>query len=502
MHITEFISSYKNYPVLFVGTGLSLRYLNNSYTWENLLKHIMSEISDNNEAFLDIKAQSLTPNREIDYSKMAATISNLFDEYLSKGENRHGKFKEVNDIYYANLANNVLNSSRFKIYLSLLFKNLDFKEDMSDERNALLKIRKNIGSVITTNYDKLIEDVFQFEPLIGNNILLSNPYGSVYKIHGCTDNPESIIMTTDDYNNFDKKYELIRAQLLSLFIHNPIIFLGYNIGDENIRNLLRTIFTYVTPNSDIAEQIKSNFLLVEYEKNSENESVQEHDIELADNTTIRVNKIKTDNFTAIYNALSSIQLPVSAMDIRKVQNIVKEIYTGGNIKVNILDNLNDIHNGDFILAAGNINRIKYEYQNTSEMMANYFNIISEDNKQLLDLIDKHKIQKNQFFPIFGFSQINSNIQSSSKLKIQQVEKLKNIVKYPTIHSNINDILADDSISNSKKEHAIISAVLEKNISLPEIEAYLQSYSEKETTSFRKILCAYDFMKYADNTCLE
>lgn len=502
MHITEFISSYKNYPVLFVGTGLSLRYLNNSYTWENLLKHIMSEISDNNEAFLDIKAQSLTPNREIDYSKMAATISNLFDEYLSKGENRHGKFKEVNDIYYANLANNVLNSSRFKIYLSLLFKNLDFKEDMSDERNALLKIRKNIGSVITTNYDKLIEDVFQFEPLIGNNILLSNPYGSVYKIHGCTDNPESIIMTTDDYNNFDKKYELIRAQLLSLFIHNPIIFLGYNIGDENIRNLLRTIFTYVTPNSDIAEQIKSNFLLVEYEKNSENESVQEHDIELADNTTIRVNKIKTDNFTAIYNALSSIQLPVSAMDIRKVQNIVKEIYTGGNIKVNILDNLNDIHNGDFILAAGNINRIKYEYQNTSEMMANYFNIISEDNKQLLDLIDKHKIQKNQFFPIFGFSQINSNIQSSSKLKIQQVEKLKNIVKYSTDHSNINDILVDDSISNSKKEYAIISAVLEQNIPLPEIEAYLQSYSEKETTSFRKILCAYDFMKYADNTCLE
>lgn len=41
---------------------------------------------------------------------------------------------------------------------------------------------------------------------------------------------------------------------------------------------------------------------------------------------IRVNKIKTDNFLSIYKSLSTLQLPVSAMDIRKVQNVVKEIY--------------------------------------------------------------------------------------------------------------------------------------------------------------------------------
>lgn len=72
--------------------------------------------------------------------------------------------------------------SRFKIYISMIFKSLDYKQ--SDEIAELKKARKNISSIITTNYDTMLEDIFDFKPLIGNDILLSNPYGSLYKIHG------------------------------------------------------------------------------------------------------------------------------------------------------------------------------------------------------------------------------------------------------------------------------------------------------------------------------
>lgn len=34
MNIKEFFAQYQTHPVLFVGTGLSLRYYKNSYTWE------------------------------------------------------------------------------------------------------------------------------------------------------------------------------------------------------------------------------------------------------------------------------------------------------------------------------------------------------------------------------------------------------------------------------------------------------------------------------------
>lgn len=82
----------------------------------------------------------------------------------------------------------------------------------------------------------------------------------MYKIHGCVDKPESIIITENDYKSFRERYELIRAQLLSLFIHNPIIFLGYNLGDDNIKTLLKTIFSYVDVNSDISEKFVIIFL--------------------------------------------------------------------------------------------------------------------------------------------------------------------------------------------------------------------------------------------------
>ncbi|EGK2641169.1 SIR2 family protein, partial [Listeria monocytogenes] len=269
-----------------------------------------------------------------------------------------------------------------KIYISKLQDDLSIKKDKQAEITALKKVRKNIGSTITTNYDELIEDLFEFSPLVGNDILLSNPYGSVYKIHGCVTNPDKIIITNEDYTLFDKKYELIRAQLLSLFIHNPIIFIGYNIGDDNIRKLLKTVFTYVPPNSEVAQKIKSNFLVVEYDKGSTNLEVHDYDIVLEDMVTIRVNKIKTDNFIEIYNSIASIQLPVSAMDIRKVQSVVKDIYEGGNIQVSIVDDVNKLKNDEKVLAIGSINRISYDFQTAGELMENYFKIIEEDNFQL------------------------------------------------------------------------------------------------------------------------
>ena len=40
MDIKDYISNFTNHPVLFVGTGISLRYLKNSFTWDSLLERI------------------------------------------------------------------------------------------------------------------------------------------------------------------------------------------------------------------------------------------------------------------------------------------------------------------------------------------------------------------------------------------------------------------------------------------------------------------------------
>ena len=371
---------------------------------------------------------------------------------------------------------------------------------MQEEIAEFKKTRKNIGSIITTNYDGFIEKLFEFEPLIGNDILLSNPYGSVYKIHGCVTDPLKIIVTNQDYAVFNQRYELIRAQLLSIFIHNPIIFLGYNVGDENIKSLLRTIFTYVEPNSPAAEKIRKNFLLVEYEKDSKSRDVIDHDIDLQGFATLRINKIKTDDFVSIYQELGSLALPISAMDVRKVQNIVKEIYAGGNIGVKITEDLDSLSNSDKILAIGSSKTIQYHYQTANETMANYFAVIEEANSHVIALIDKYKIQSSQFFPIFGFSSINPNVASAIKLKAQQIAKLKSADEHLPAASrreypSIDAIKSDVTVAPTAVSNVIYYSFRKGLIELSDCETYLKNHPDKSKTDYRKLLCAFDLKKY-------
>ncbi|MDP8207292.1 MAG: SIR2 family protein [Candidatus Electryonea clarkiae] len=498
MNVHDFISKYRNHPVLFIGTGISLRYLNNSYTWDNLLKYISVELKDNSEYYLDIKSRC-EDDGIFAYDKIAQLLEHDFNDSLVK--DRNGKFKDVNDYFYDQM-NKGINLSRFKIYISNIHSCLDFKEEMKDEIAEFKKTRKNIGSIITTNYDSLVKNVFKFNPLIGNDILLSNPYGSVYKIHGCTTQPSKIIITENDYDLFENKYELIRAQLLSIFIHNPIIFLGYGIGDKNIKSLLKTIFTYVEFNSDEAQRIRANFLLVEFEKNSLSHEITEHDIDIEGFSTIRINKIKTDDFIEIYKSLSKLSLPVSAMDVRKVQRIVREIYSGGDIKVKITEDLDTLRNSDKIIAIGSMKTISYQYQTSSEMMSNYFNILDESNSQLLTLINKHTIHSSQYFPVYGFGQICSEIENIQKLQKQQSSNIENSFSKinencKTSHSKIQDIIEDDSVTTSNKTNAILWSIMENKVTLGDTEEFLRNFNNslKTGTNYRKLLCAYDLKKY-------
>ena len=496
MTIKDFIAKFKNHPVMFIGTGLSLRYLENAYSWDALLRKIALELNTNEEYYLDIKSKCMESNI-CSYDKVATLLEKDFNTYLE--QNRTGKFKYINDIFYQKMRENI-KVSRFKLYIAELMKELTFKEAFETELMELKKVRKNISSIITTNYDCMIENIFSSNPLIGNDILLSNPYGSVYKIHGCVSVPEKIIITEDDYREFDNKYKLINAQMLSLFIHNPIIFIGYSIGDTNIKEILKTIFSYVDYNSMDSKRIRDNFLLVVYEKTSMSTDVFEHDIDIEGFPTIRINKLKTDNFSALYQSLSSLMLPVSAMDIRKVQSVVKEIYSGGDIKVSITEDLDSLKNSDKVLVVGSKNTIKYEFQTISEIMINYFKIIEESNAQLLTLINKQKIQRSQYFPIYAFAKICPSITEIDTLKNQQQDKIASILSSISDYSRVEhktpaSVMSDEQITQSNKTGAIIYNIMNGTMDLVSVEKYLKQFDDNRSTEYRKILCAYDLKKY-------
>ncbi|HBL7232741.1 SIR2 family protein [Serratia marcescens] len=496
MEIQEFVSHYKNHPVLFIGTGFSLRYLESSFSWDGLLSSISLELTGNPEIYYDLKADSMEDG-EYSYDLLATKLEAEFNSRLAK--DRDGKFKKINDIFYQNMEKG-LKLSRFKIYITEALANIKTKPYMKAEIDALIRARKNIGSIITTNYDTLCESLFEFSPLIGNDILLSNPYGSVYKIHGCTSAPNNLIITREDYVNFNNKYELIRAQLLSIFIHNPIIFIGYSISDTNIKHLLKTIFSYVNLNTELAKRIRDNFLLVEYAPEIDSTEISEHDIDIEGMATIRINKIKTDNYMAIYDALSNLVLPVSAMDIRKVQKVWNTIKSGGEIKVNITENLDELKNEDMVIAVGSEKTVKYEYQTKNEMIQNYFKIVDEANIQLISLLNKQKVTSSEYFPIYAFSSICNRLNNVKEYKNRQLAKLISLLKskdYEKNHKNtylkIDDIIAN--LTEWKHVGAIIYGVLDDNIKIEDLKNYLMKTSGQSNTEYRKLLCLYDYLSY-------
>lgn len=498
MNIQEFISQYTNHPILFVGSGFSFRYLENTYTWNNLLSKICEDLWGSDEHYLDIKAKCTQPNGYCPLDQVASILEREFNQALEI--DRDGKFKAINDIFYEQMREGIT-LSRFKIYISKLVGDLTYKADVNGELDELKKARKNIGSIITTNYDCLLEDIFGFNPLIGNNILLSNPYGSIYKIHGCITDVSKMIITAEDYIQFDERYELIRAQMLSMFIHNPIIFIGYGIGDENIQKVLRTIFSYIPLNTPEADKVRHNFLLVEYEKGSLNHEITDHDI-IVKGSNIRINKLRTDDYKTLYQTLATINLPISAMDVRKVQSVVKEIYAGGTIKVMITENIDDLKNSDRILAIGSKKTLSYQFLTKPEMIRDYFKIIEEANSSLISLINKQTISDSEYFPIYGFGNICPDIDNLDAIKQIQTKNLARFIREKASrkthhHRSIASIIDDDNIAESYKHIAIMYGVSSGQIPLEDVEWYLrnQPESQRKGSDYRRLLCLYDKKKY-------
>lgn len=108
MQLSDFIRQFRNHPVLFVGTGMSLRYLENSYSWDDLLKKICFELKGNNEYYYDIKSNHCYDGK-YKYDEIASDIEKEFNATLVS--DRNGKFKEINDLFYSNMEKGISISS-------------------------------------------------------------------------------------------------------------------------------------------------------------------------------------------------------------------------------------------------------------------------------------------------------------------------------------------------------------------------------------------------------
>lgn len=215
-------------PFLFVGSGFSRHYLDFP-DWKGILsmfapKHI-------NEYYTRCKTNKLP--------RIASEIAkDLTDEFWNLEESNDFRKK------YQDKVSKFDSVFKLKISDFLIEK---CSEDFPEMWNEELSLLKNlvIDGIITTNWDDTVERIFpSYKSYIGQQQLISSStfnIGEIYKIHGCMTSPDSLVLTQEDYDNFNERNPYLAAKLITIFIEHPVVFLGYSINDENIQKLMSSI---------------------------------------------------------------------------------------------------------------------------------------------------------------------------------------------------------------------------------------------------------------------
>lgn len=486
----------KKMPVLFVGSGLSKRYLYKYPNWDELLELSYKRISD--DAFQLHKYRDQFIRQGLSCFEINTKIATIIeDQFNTAFFDRKIKFDRTQNPSWVKRG-----ISPYKMFLSRYFKNMTlYHSDKNEAEIAKLKLLKNkISAVITTNYDLFLEkEIFStdFKVFVHQNELFSsNSYNiaEIYKIHGSVSDANSIIITESDYSDFSESRKLIIAKMLTLFAESPIVFLGYSFTDENIQSIITEFLSCLTPKelSDIDE----HFVFISYKKGEQSLHEVKRTITTKNRCEIPMTEIQTDNFLEVYNTLNKITPGISPIRIRETRKLVKTIVDQSIGDANAesiivgIDNLSDVNlsTKPLAIAIGYKENIlnKFGYGLLSDDMI--FEDILFDNKhfdsQQMCLERFKSISTTRLLPVFKYIKI-------SGFNLDENEKLK---RYAELHNTMGKLFA----SNIQKQVKSVPSISEFNHLLTEIEKVpdlnkkagllLKNISHFSVNNIRSICC--------------
>lgn len=179
--------------ILFVGAGVSI---NSGYpSWNSLIENFRGEPSENS---------------------VKKTNQQVAQEYYDNfGRNLY--YKKLQEIFGA------------------------VKPKYNPILDQIVKIRPK--HIITTNYDKLLENSLQNE--ISQYSIIKDdkdlPYSrddhNIIKMHGDLDS-KNIVLTESDYKDYANNFGGVIDKIRSLLVNHTVLFIGYSLQDDTFNNIL------------------------------------------------------------------------------------------------------------------------------------------------------------------------------------------------------------------------------------------------------------------------
>ena len=163
---------------------------------------------------------------------------------------------EIPEIYYDKFG-------KIKYY-EILEKRFSDRKYLPNSIHKSLK-KMDLNYIITTNYDKLIEDEFENKKISDiitkdNELPYSKTNKAIIKMHGDLKN-RNVVLKKSDYDNYEKNFPLISTFIKGLFTSNTILFIGYSLNDVNVKDIINWI-------SEILEDDFRKVYLVDFQENN------------------------------------------------------------------------------------------------------------------------------------------------------------------------------------------------------------------------------------------
>lgn len=522
--VLEKLNSFESQPFLFVGSGVSLRYLNLE-NWENLLRKFAFMATNEEYAFEQYKndcEDGLLDN------ELFPAIASLIEKDFNRTWYKDEKYKDSRSRFKVYIDRGV---SPFKLELANYTLNAESKmgnNQLLQNEVALLKQLgdKSIAGIITTNYDKFIETAFSFSKFIGQEELLFNPsqaVGEIYKIHGCCEKPESIVISTNDYDLFNERNAYLAAKLLTIFLEHPIIFLGYSINDPNIQAILKSIVDCLS--QEKLQQLKDRLFFIEWEEGHDGYSMSSHSIQFGAHKSLDMTRVTTGSFEKLFYTLLQNKGKYNVKLLRKLKQDVYDLILSeepkGCIHVANIEDDTQLEQVEVVIGVG-------------------------INKEIAELgISAPEAEDLYLDIVYGTGAFNSNIDALVEKRVPQLMKRNSnslpLWKYLSAYSkeipmslqehlkfDLNGFLSQHAISKKEtnplgetsikelrenfSDEDCLTQILylqDNQLSPDELLAFLKDFLDTHTdylkpankdgkkTNLKKLIKIYDWMKYGD-----
>lgn len=498
-------------PFLFLGSGFSRRYLGLE-DWKGLLGKFCVA-GKPFEYYLSSANGS--------YPKIASLLAKDFNEYWWSAsvysqsvERFKSKIRDETSALRIEICN----------YLSTLDQSKAKESDYAEEVKLLANL--NVDGVITTNWDMFIEQLFpEYKTYIGQEeLLFSNPQeiGEIYKIHGCSTNSNSLVLTDSDYESFNQKNTYLAAKLITLFVEHPVVFIGYSISDENISSLLKAISACI--GRDKIEQLRKNLIFIQRLSEGEEPNVSDTYLTI-DGIQIPLVLVKTNDFLPVYKAIHSTKRKIPARVLRYCKEQLYELVQSSEPEKKIcvvdIDEIETKDDVEFLVGVGVAQQaflgpssVGYESIGTNDLFEDLLHESKDyDSELILKHVAPRACKSTPNVPVFMYlKKIGINSEQSykesefnlDKVVFRDLKKLRvNSYAKPYFrnyrHMNMKQVLDACTPENAAAYIPFLS--LDK-IDIELLHGFLIENEEKfdynvssYASNFRKLAALYDRLKW-------